>query len=167
MGYINLFVLCGYVFLGAMLFMGYLLTMGSLVAFAVVGGWFITAYSLVAYVFAATFHIYKRGKRFWVTLYPVNCSLALVAILLFGIDSEAIYIPMAASIVFGTCAALFVARSSLANVRAMSLVALIPLFLCLLSFLTPYWVAIFSFVAAYLLATFADVRLMRRTHLDS
>jgi hypothetical protein len=162
MGYINLFVLCSYAFLGAVLFMGYLLTMGSLVALAAFGGWFITVYSLVAYAFAAIFHIYKRGTKFWVTLYPVNFSLALAAILLFGIHSEAIFMPLAVSIVFGACAALFIARSSLAKVRAISLVALIPLFLCLLSFLTPYWTVIFSFVAAYLLTTFVAARLMRR-----
>jgi len=166
MGYINLFALCSYVLLGALLLTGYLFKMGSLLAFAIVGGWFITVYSLLAYVFVAALNIYRRDPKFWMTLYPVNFSLALSAIVMFGIDSEATFIPMAAAIVFGACAALFVAHSSLANVRAMYLVALIPLCLCSLSFLTPYWTVIFSFVIAYLLATFADARLMRRMHLD-
>jgi hypothetical protein len=167
MSYINLFVLGSFIFLGVMLLLGCLFTMGSLVALAVFGGWFITVYSIVAYVFAAALYVYRRGTKFWITLYPVNFSLALIAILLFGIHGEAIFTPMAASFIFGACAALLVARSSLVNLKVMPLVLLVPLFLCPLSFLTPYWGVIFSFVAAHLLTAFADARLIRRIQLDN
>jgi hypothetical protein len=161
--YINALVLGGYALFGIVLLVGYLLNRGSLEALAAFCGWFLVVYSMGAYVFVAILHFYRRGHNFWATLYPVNLSLALVAILLFGIHDVKIILPLLAFSVLGFGVGLLFMHSSLANMRAVPLIVLIPLFLCLLPSISPYWTLAFSLVAACQLTSFADACLIRRT----
>jgi hypothetical protein len=154
--YINAFVLCAYAFFGAMLLAGYLLNKGVLEAFASFGGWFLTAYSISAYAIVAVIYFFRRGPSFWATLYPVNFSLALIGILLFGLYSAQMVLPLLVFAVLGAGIGLLVARTSLVKSRMLPLVSLTPLSLCFVPSITSHWTLVFSLVAAYLLASFAD-----------
>ena len=162
MVYINALVLGCYALTAIMLLAGYLLTNGNLIALAAFCGWFLVVYRLGAYALAATLQFLRRSQNFWGTLYPVNCSLALGAILLFGINDLEIVLPLLVFVVLGASAELFIRRSPLANMRALPLTALVPLLLCLLPRIGPYWVLVFSLVAAFMLMNYIDVRLVRQ-----
>lgn len=163
MVYINALVLGCYAFFGVVLLLGYLFNRGGVEALAAFCGWFLVVYSMGAYAFVASLHFYRRDQNFWTTLYPVNFSLALVAILLFGIHDVKIILPLLAFSILGFGIGLFVTHSSLANMRVVPLIVLIPLFLCLLPSISPYWTLIFSLVAACQLTSYADARLIRYT----
>jgi hypothetical protein len=160
--HINTLVICGYGLLGGMLLAGYVLDKGALVALAAYGGWFLTAYSVVAYAFVAWRYLGNERENFWTTLYPVNFSLALVAIALFGLHSMRSLPPLAASVMLGAVLGFLASKSTLTPLRAAPLVALIPLGLCLVPSISPYWTLLFVLVAAFLMTRYANVRLMHR-----
>ncbi len=163
---INFIVLVGFAILGGLLAAGYLLQNGGLEVFAAYSGWFLTTYSMFAYAFAAVHHLWRSSERFWSTLYPVNLALALVAVSLFGLHDARSAISLAVFGAIGAMAGVLTARSTFGSFRALPLIALLPLCLCLLPIITPHWTLLFAAVAAYLLASYADVRFMRRTGVD-
>lgn len=162
MTYINLFVLGGYAFFGIALLAGFLFNLGTLMAFSVICGWFLVVYSIGAYALTAVLSFLRRSQNLWATLYPVNFSLALGAILLLGIRGSEIILPLLAFIVLGASVGLLIRRTSLVNMRALPLTPLVPLLLCLLPSVGQYWTLAFSLVAAFLLMRYVDARLIRR-----
>jgi|SRR5215469_3105624 len=162
--YINALVVVCYALCGIALLAAYLFGSGSgnLVALSVICGWFLVVYSVGAYALMAVLSFLRRSQNLWATLYPVNFSLALGAILLLGIRGPEIIVPLLVFIVLGASVGLFIRRTSLANMRALPLIPLVPLLLCILPIIGQYWALVFSLVAAFLLMSYVDARLFRR-----
>jgi hypothetical protein len=119
---------------------------------AVYGGWFLAAYSVLAYVFSSVRSVLRKEGGFWSTLYPVNFGLTLVAISLFGLHGQRIALGLLAAVLLGLFAAVVLQRSRVLSFRAAPLVIVTPLFACLAWFIAPFWMYICVFVAALLLA---------------
>jgi hypothetical protein len=119
---------------------------------AVYGGWFLAAYSTLAYIFFSVRSVLRKEGGFWSSLYPINFGLTLVAISLFGLHGQSIAVGLLAAVLLGIFAAVVLQRSRVLSLRAAPLVVVTPLFACLAWFIAPFWMYICVFVAALLLA---------------
>ncbi len=94
---LNVLVFVGLTLCGLTLLIGFILGNGGLEALAAYFGWFLTAYSGVAYLLASALFLAKRVGAFWSTFYPINFGLALLGISVFGIHDQRTVLIMGAT----------------------------------------------------------------------
>jgi hypothetical protein len=119
---------------------------------AVYVGWFLTAYSVLAYLFSSVRYALRKEGEFWATLYPVNFGLTLVAMALFGLHGQSFVVGLLAALLLGIFVGAVLQRSRVLSLRATPSVVVTPLFACLAWFIAPFWMYVCVFVAALLLA---------------
>jgi hypothetical protein len=151
--YVNSIVFAGLVVCAVFLAAGYARNSGAMEGLAVYGGWFLAAYSTLAYIFSSVCSVLRKEAGFWSTLYPVNFGLTLVAISLFGLHGQRMVVGLLAAVLLGIFAGVVLQRSRVLSLRAAPLVVVTPLFACLAWFIAPFWMYVCVFVAALLLAS--------------
>jgi hypothetical protein len=161
--YLNLIVLAGLIICGAFLAAGYARNSGAMEGLAVYGGWFLAAYSTLAYMLTSVRSVLRKESGFWSTLYPVNFGLTLVAISLFGLHGQRFVVGLLAAVLLGIVAGVVLQRSRVLSLRAAPLVVVTPLLACLAWFIAPFWMYLCVFVAALLLASCLLTLLTLRT----
>ena len=134
---VNILVTCTYILAGAAFGAGFAFDMGRLIPAASFVGWFLCAYSGIAYLVASSLHASRREDDFWSTLYPVNFGLALLAFAMFMIDGERTLALMAISAVIGAVLAYLGLRTYVLRHRVVPIAIL--LILILLMFVEPVW----------------------------
>ena len=159
--YVNSIVLAGLVVCAVILAAGYAQNSGAMEGLAVYVGWFLAAYSTLAYILTGVSSVLRKESGFWSTLYPVNFGLTLVAISLFGLHGQRFVVGLLAAVLLGIFASLVLQRSRVLSLRAAPLVVVTPLFACLAWFIAPFWMYLCVFVAALLLASCLLTRLGR------
>jgi len=162
---LNALVLAALLVCAAVLLIGYAIDSGTLKALAAYVGWFLSAYSVVAYLVASLILVSQRsqgGRGFWSTLYPVNFGLALFALSLFGIHDVRAVLRMALVAVVMGVVSYFISRSRVLDRRGtplMVLLLLVPVFLDSVLAFWPYiLVALGAFVLSSSLAVFISDR---------
>lgn len=142
-----------------LLFAGYLSHDGTVEAVTAYGGWFLVAYSAIAYAGSGTLFLLRRSDEFWKTLYPVNFSLALAALSLFGLHSRLLVPMLLATALLGLISGAILYQSGTLNFRVIPLALLSLLLLCFVPSITTRWMFVLVFVAAVLLGCFMLTRL--------
>jgi hypothetical protein len=161
--YVNSIVLAGLIVCAAFLAAGYARNSGAMEGLAVYGGWFLAAYSTLAYILTSVRSVLRKESGFWSTLYPVNFGLTLVAISLFGLHGQRFVVGLLAAVLLGIFSGVVLQRSRVLSLRAAPLVVVTPLLACLAWFIAPFWMYLCVFVAALLLASCLLTLLTLRT----
>lgn len=151
----------GLVVCGVLLFAGHALHSGTTEALAAYIGWFLAVYSTIAYTASGTLFLLRKMEEFWKTLYPANFGLTLVAISLFGLNSQEFVPTLLAIALLGVFVGLSVYHFGILRIRAIPLVLLISLCVCFVPSIAARWMYVFVLVAAVLLICFALARLSR------
>lgn len=161
---VNAFVLAGFVGCALLLLTAFMSSNGGLYGLAAYLGWFLSAYSGLAYLIRGVVATSQKPHRFWSTLYPVNLGLAFLGLCMFGIRDTSAVIRMAVAVVIGISLAYVVSRTAVLDKPAA------PLLLLLLAgavFLEPvfavwnlFFAALGGFAIAIALISFLRVRKM-------
>jgi hypothetical protein len=151
---LNAFVFTALLVCGAVLLTGYAIDSGTLKALAAYVGWFLSAYSGVAYLIASAVLLSQgpQGARgFWATFYPVNFGLALFALSLFGIHDVRTVLTMAAVALVAAIVSYFVSRSRILDRRGVPLIVLLLLLLVFIDAVFLFWKYILVAAGAFVL----------------
>lgn len=153
MKYLNALVLAGLVLCGLALLIGFILGNGSLEALAAYFGWFLSAYSGVAYLVASALFLAKRGGEFWNTFYPINFVLALLGISVFGILDQRTVLVMGATALVAAGVSVVLFRAHVLDRRFAPIALLVVLGAVFAEPIFAVWKYLAVFVAVLLLAT--------------
>lgn len=151
---LNAFVCIALLVCGAVLLTGYVIDSGTLKAVAAYVGWFLSAYSGVAYLIASSVLLSQGsqgGRGFWATFYPVNFGLALFALSVFGIHDSRTVLLMAAVVGVTAIVSYFISRSRILDRRGVPLILLLLLLLVFIDAVFLFWKYILVAVGAFAL----------------
>ena len=109
--YVNSIVFAGLVVCAAFVVVGYARNSGAMEGLAVYGGWFLAAYSALAYIFSGVRSALRNEGGFWSTFYPVNFGLTLVAISLFGLHGQRAAAGLLTAVLLGIFAGIVLQQS--------------------------------------------------------
>lgn len=152
MSVVNGLVFLGLLGCGLLLLGGYASGNGGLYALAAYIGWFLSAYSGLAYFIRGALAISQKPHRFWVTLYPVNFGLALLGVCVFAIRDVHSIFPMAIAAIFGVGMAYILSRSSVLEMPAAPLLLLLATATVLVEPVFAVWNLVFSGLAGCAIA---------------
>ena len=154
MNKLNIFVFCAFVVAGTAFVAGLTLDLGRLVPAASFVGWFLCAFSGIAYLVASSLHATRGSEKFWSTLYPANFGLALFSVAMLAVRDERTLTLMAASCIIGATLSYLASRTRILHYRVIPIGIL--LLLVVLVFVEPI-AALFKYVivgtGAFLLAS--------------
>jgi hypothetical protein len=139
---LNAFVFAALLVCGVLLLVGYAIDSGTLKALAAYVGWFLSAYSGVAYLVASLILVSQGsqgGRSFWATFYPVNFGLALFALSVFGIHDARTVLSMAAVALAASIVSYLISRSRVLEIRGTPLIVLLLLLLVLIDPVFAFW----------------------------
>lgn len=146
-------VFLGLVVCGLVLLAGYIMNVGSLKALAAYFGWFLCAYSGLAYLAASVHFSMKGGGRFWNSIYPLNFGLALLALSLFGIHDQRTIVIMVVAALVAMGLAIVLSRSHVLGRRYTPVAPFGVLGIAMIEPIFPAWKYLSAFVGVFLLAT--------------
>jgi hypothetical protein len=126
---INIFVFCAFLATGAAFVAGFAFDLGRLVPAASFVGWFLCAYSGIAYLVASSLYLSRGSDNFWSTLYPANFGLALFAVAAFSNLDERALAFMAASCLAGAALSYLGSRARILGYRPIPIGILVVLVL--------------------------------------
>lgn len=149
---LNRIVLVGLIAAGLVLVAGVLSSNGTLQGLAAYTGWFLCAYSAVAYLVAAGVFASGSNADFWTTLYPVNFALALFAVATFGVHELRDAAFMLATAVGGASLSYVAFKSRLLLKRAAPIAVPLLLLLILVEPTATAWKYVVVTMAAFVLA---------------
>jgi len=151
MKYLNGLVFAGLILCGLALLVGFILGNGSLEALAAYFGWFLSAYSGIAYLIASALFLARGRGAFWQTFYPINFGLALLAISAFGIHDQKTVMIMGATAVVAAGLSIVLSRSHVLDRRFTPMALLLVLGTMLAEPIFAVWQYLAVFVGVLLL----------------
>jgi hypothetical protein len=149
--YLNALILAGLVLCGVALVGGDLLENGNLQWLGAYAGWFLAAYSIIAYVVASTLYALRGHSAYWTDLYAVNFALSLLGAATFGIPSARDAAGPAITVVASGAIGLLVARRCKAKIKLLPISMIVILAGALLESMAVSWVYIFVAAAGLLI----------------
>ena len=152
-----------------MLFTGYAVDSGTLKALAAYVGWFLSAYSGIAYLIASLVLLSQGpqgGRGFWTTFYPANFGLALLALSVFGIHDAHTVLLMAAVAGVAAIVSYFISQSRILDKRGVPLIVLLLPLLVFIDAVFLFWKYILIAVGVFVLTCSLAAFIKARTSMD-
>jgi hypothetical protein len=160
---INVLALLGFLGCGVLLLAGYTSGDGGFYGLAAYIGWFLCAYSGVAYLVRGVLATAQQPHRFWPSLYPVNLGLALLGVCVFAIRDIHTVFAMAGAFLVGIGIAYFMHRTSILEKPATPILLLLASFAVFVPPVDAVWNLLFASLAGLAIGAAGIAYLRLRT----